>query len=149
MVENVFGIEPELFRIFGFWTAIVSLKMVAVVLMTIRYRFQKKIFVNPDDAPHIKGSKVADNDPDIARVRRCHLNDLENIPLWFIVTSLWLTTNPPVWLAGVLIRTFVISRIVHTLSYAVVSKQPHRAISFAIGLVVTTFQAISTLLYYY
>ncbi|XP_076276131.1 microsomal glutathione S-transferase 1-like [Lasioglossum baleicum] len=148
MAVNMFGIEPEVFRIFGFWASIVSLKMVAVVFMTIRHRFSKRIFMNPDDAPHMKGAKVSD-DPDIARVRRCHLNDLENIPLWFIVTFLWLTTNPSAWLAGILIRTFVISRIVHTLSYAVVSKQPHRAISFMTGLAVTIFQAISTLIYYF
>ncbi|XP_078049010.1 microsomal glutathione S-transferase 1 [Augochlora pura] len=148
MAVNMFGIEPELFRTFGFWTSAVCLKMVAVVLMTIRYRFQKKIFINSDDAAGMKGAKVLHNDPDIERVRRCHLNDMENIPLWFIVTSLWLTTGPPTWLATILIRTFVISRIVHTLSYAVWQKQPYRAISFLTGLAITIFQAISTLIYY-
>nr|XP_033323665.1 microsomal glutathione S-transferase 1-like [Megalopta genalis]XP_033323666.1 microsomal glutathione S-transferase 1-like [Megalopta genalis] len=149
MAGNMFGIEPELFRTFGFWSSVVCLKMVAVVLMTVRHRFQKKIFVNPDDTALMKGSKVLHNDPDIERVRRCHLNDLENIPLWFIVTSLWLTTGPPSWLATILIRTFVISRIVHTLSYAVWLRQPYRAISFLTGFFTTIFQAISTLIYYW
>ncbi|XP_076277172.1 microsomal glutathione S-transferase 1-like [Lasioglossum baleicum] len=147
MAVNMFGIEPEVFRIFSYWTAIVFFKMVAVIFMTIRYRFLKMIFLNPDDPPYVKGGKVTP-DPDIDRVRRCHLNDLENIPPWFIVTFLWLTTNPSAQLAGILIRTFVISRIVHTFSYAVVSKQPHRLVSYAVGLTVTVFQALCILIYY-
>ncbi|CAK9825849.1 Microsomal glutathione S-transferase 1 [Anthophora retusa] len=145
---NTSLIDPELLRNFAFWGSILCLKVVAVVVLIARLRFKKQVFVNPDDVEYIKKGKVVLNDPDIERVRRAHLNDLENIPLWFFVTFLWLTTGPAVWLAMILIRTFVLARIIHTLSYAVYPKQPYRAISFILGLVIIIFQAISTLLYY-
>ncbi|XP_054000123.1 microsomal glutathione S-transferase 1-like [Hylaeus anthracinus] len=142
-------INPELLKIFGFWGSILALKLVAMIPLTARYRFQKKIFANPEDVKAIlKNAKVAYNDPDIERVRRAHLNDLENIPIWYVVTLLWLTTGPSTWLAGILIRTFVLARITHTLVYAVVPQQPARAIAFFFGVGTTVYQAISTLIYY-
>lgn len=89
------------------------------------------------------------NDADIERARRAHTNDMENIPIWYIVTYLWLTTGPSVWLAGVLIRTFVVARIVHTIVYVVLSKQPHRALAYFVGLGVTLFEIFTTLVYYF
>ncbi|CAK9804852.1 Microsomal glutathione S-transferase 1 [Anthophora quadrimaculata] len=145
---NTSLVDPELLRTFAFWGSILCLKVVAVVALTGRLRFKKQIFINTDDVEYFKKGKVVYTDPDIERVRRAHLNDLENIPLWFFVTFLWLTTGPAVWLAAILIRTFVLARIIHTLSYAVYPKQPYRAISFFIGLVIIIYQAISTLLYY-
>lgn len=97
----------------------------------------------------MKGSKVISNDPDIERVRRAHLNDLENIPIWYAVTLFWLTTGPSTWLAALLIKTFVIARFVHTLAYAIAPQQPLRALSFFTGISITIYQAISTLTYYY
>lgn len=81
-------------------------------------------------------------------MRRAHLNDLENILPWFIITYLWLGTGPAPWLAKILIRTFVLARIGHTLSYAVFPQQPMRAITFFIGFGIVGFEAIKTLLYY-
>lgn len=104
--------------------------------------------MNPDDVAFTKNGTVANNDPDIERVRRAHLNDLENIPIWYIVTALWLTTGPSTWLAGILIKAFVFARITHTVAYAVCPMQPHRALSFFVGYSVTGYQAISTLLHY-
>ncbi|KZC04398.1 Microsomal glutathione S-transferase 1 [Dufourea novaeangliae] len=142
------SIDPDLFKIYGFWGSVLALKLVGMIPLIARYRFSKKIFVNPDDCDWIKGGKVLYNDPDIERVRRSHLNDLENIPIWYIVTLLWLTTEPSVWLASTLMKTFVLARIAHTLFYAVVLKQPHRLVSFFVGLFITIYQAISTLSYY-
>ncbi|KOC59381.1 Microsomal glutathione S-transferase 1 [Habropoda laboriosa] len=144
---NTSLIQPDLIKTFAFRGSILALKLVAVVGLTARYRMKKRIFINPDDAAFVKGAKIANNDPDIERVRRAHLNDLENIPLWFFVTFLWLTTGPAMWLATILIRTFVLARIVHTLAYAVVAL-PYRALSFFVGMGITIFQTISTLLYY-
>ncbi|XP_076676115.1 microsomal glutathione S-transferase 1 [Andrena cerasifolii] len=142
------AIDPELFKVFGFWGSILALKLLAMAPLTARYRFAKKIFINPDDLTFAKKGTVTNNDPDIERVRRAHLNDLENIPIWYIVTALWLTTGPSAWLAGILIKGFVFARITHTLVYAIYPMQPHRALGFFVGCSITAYQAISTLLYY-
>ncbi|XP_076760582.1 microsomal glutathione S-transferase 1 [Xylocopa sonorina] len=141
-------IEPELVKTFAFWGSVLALKLLVMAPLTARNRFKNKVFANPEDTATVKGSKVLYNDPDVERVRRAHLNDLENIPIWYIVTFMWLTTGPSVWLASTLMKTFVTSRIVHTVSYAIFPRQPHRALSFIIGTGVTVYQAVSTLLHY-
>ncbi|XP_050583459.1 microsomal glutathione S-transferase 1-like [Bombus affinis] len=141
-------VDPELFKIFAFWGSILALKLLAMAPLTARYRFKNLAFANIEDTKTLKGSKVNTNDPEVERVRRAHLNDLENILIWYIVTFAWLTTGPSTWLASMLIRAFVIARFVHTVAYAIFSKQPHRALAFFVGFGITAYQAFSTLLYY-
>ncbi|RLU15994.1 hypothetical protein DMN91_011752 [Ooceraea biroi] len=141
------AVNAELLKVFGFWGSVLVLKMLAMVPLTARQRFQKKIFANEDDTK-IVGGKVVYNDADVERVRRSHLNDLENIVPWFIITYLWLTTGPSYWMAKTLIQTFVLARIVHTFSYAVCPQQPMRAISFFVGFGTMGYEALTTLLYY-
>ncbi|KAL0102067.1 hypothetical protein PUN28_018544 [Cardiocondyla obscurior] len=140
-------INPEVLQVFGFWGSVLVLKLLAMVPLTARQRFRKNVFANDEDLRFAKG-KVIYNDPDVERVRRSHLNDLENILPWFLVTYLWIGTGPSPWLAKILIRTFVLARVTHTVSYVILPQQPTRAISFFVGLGITAFQAIRTLLYY-
>lgn len=141
-------VDPELFKMFAFWGSVLAVKLICMAGLTARMRFKNKVFANPEDAKTIKGSKVTYNDPDVERVRRAHLNDLENIPIWYIVTFLWLTTGPSAKIASILIRTFVLARIAHTVSYAIFPKQPHRALAYFMGLGITIYQTICTLVYY-
>lgn len=104
--------------------------------------------MNPEDAKQVPKATVSYNDPDVERVRRAHLNDLESIPIWLVVTLIWLTTNPSTWLAANLIRAFVFARIVHTFTYAIWPMQPFRAIAFFVGHSVTTFEVVTTLIAY-
>ena len=57
------------------------------------------------------------DDPDVERVRRAHLNDLENVVPFLLLTPLYLSTGPAPWLAANLIRGFAAARIVHTVGY--------------------------------
>ncbi|XP_046827302.1 microsomal glutathione S-transferase 1-like [Vespa velutina] len=141
------AINTEIMKVFGFWSSVLVLKMLAMVILTTRYRFTKKIFANSEDG-FSKKCKVVYDDPDIERVRRNHLNDLENVLPWFIITYIWLTTGPSIWLAGILIKTFVISRIIHTLVYAVFPQQPARFLSFFFGYCIMGYEAFASLLYY-
>lgn len=141
-------ISPALVNVFGFWGAVLGLKILAMSPLTGRYRFQKKIFANKEDTKFVPKGKVTYDDPDIERVRRCHLNDLENCLPWFIITYIYLGTGPSTWLASNLIRGFVLSRIGHTLSYAVYSTQPARAIFFFVGYAIMGYQAIVSLMHY-
>ena len=47
------------------------------------------MFANPEDAKDVPGSKVG-SDPDVERVRRAHLNDLENIPLFIAIAAVYM-----------------------------------------------------------
>ncbi|XP_011158662.1 microsomal glutathione S-transferase 1 [Solenopsis invicta] len=141
-------INPEVLKVFGFWGSILVLKVMAMAPLTARQRFRKRVFANQEDVSFNPKAKVTFDDPDVERVRRAHLNDLENVVPWFIVTYLWLGTGPAPWLAKTLIRTFVFSRVFHTISYAILPQQPTRVISFFVGFAITGFEALKTLMYY-
>lgn len=95
-------------------------------------------FANPEDAQS-KGLKVK-VDEDVERVRRAHLNDLENIPIFLIAASLYVLTNPAPALALNLFRAFTAARFAHTFVYAVyVVPQPARALSFFVGYGITGY----------
>ncbi|KAJ8664363.1 hypothetical protein QAD02_006025 [Eretmocerus hayati] len=140
--------DADLLKIFGFWTGILTLKLLAMSLLTARQRFRKKVFANHEDAMALRKARVAFDDEDVERVRRSHLNDLENILPWVAITYIYLGTAPSSFIAGILIRTFVLARVGHTLFYAIFPKQPFRALTFFTGFAVTAFEAASVVYYY-
>ncbi|XP_050421260.1 microsomal glutathione S-transferase 1-like [Adelges cooleyi] len=141
-----FKVDEQLFKTYVFYSAILVLKVLAMALLTARHRFAKKIFMNPEDRLD-RTSKVKFDDPDIERVRRAHLNDLENIPFFIIACFGYILTNPNVFLATNLIRLFVGARILHTIVYAVVVlPQPSRAVAWFAGYGTTIYMAVQTIL---
>ena len=75
-----------------------------------------------------KSAVVVLNDPDVERVRRNHLNDIENIVPFVLVGLLYVGTNPDRDTALWHFRIFFVSRVLHTLTYQV----NHLIISFNI-----------------
>jgi glutathione S-transferase len=81
----------------------------------------------------------------VERSRRIHRNDLENIPAFLASGLLFVAVNPSLWLAQVLMYTFVIVRLGHTLAYATGQRHEFRAILFSIGSLVVIAMAIYSL----
>ncbi len=71
---------------------------------------------NPEDVK-LLGGKVDFNDQDVERTRRAHLNDMENIYLFFSNASFYLMTEPDVGTATALFNTFTAARYLHTIFY--------------------------------
>ena len=67
---------------------------------------------NPEDAR--EGMEIKKDD-DVERVRRAHLNDLENIPPFLIGALMYVMSEPDVTVALWLIRVAVSARIIHTI----------------------------------
>jgi glutathione S-transferase len=67
---------------------------------------------NPEDAGPGKEIK---KDEDVERVRRAHLNDLENIPAFLIAALFYICSEPDPTVALWLIRVAVTARILHTI----------------------------------
>ena len=82
----------------------------------------------------VKNAKIAD-----IRWQRIVLNDLENIPLGLFVCLMSVISNGNVTANSVLILSFTISRIGHTIAYAY-CLQPYR--SYAWGIAVISVFAI-------
>ncbi len=72
--------------------------------------------MNPEDAKAGEG-KVDFKDDDVERVRRAHLNDMENIYLFCATSGFYLLTEPEVSTATNLIRVFTAARYLHTIAY--------------------------------
>ncbi|XP_054730219.1 microsomal glutathione S-transferase 1-like [Anastrepha obliqua] len=134
-------LENEVFTAYLFWSAILVLKMLFMSLLTGFTRFRTQTFVNPEDVIS-KKLKVKFDDPDVERVRRAHRNDLENILPFLAIGFLYVLINPNNGLAINLFRAVGISRIVHTIVYAiVVVPQPSRALAFFVALLATAYMA--------
>uniref|UniRef100_A0A8D8QM62 Microsomal glutathione S-transferase 1 n=1 Tax=Cacopsylla melanoneura TaxID=428564 RepID=A0A8D8QM62_9HEMI len=129
------------FQCYAFYAALLVLKMIVVAFMTVGTRVKKKVFVTPEDT-NLNGGVVAFDDPDVERMRRAHLNDLENIPTFLIICLLYIMTDPGTMLACWLIRIFTLARFLHTFVYTIyVLPQPSRAISFLTGVFIQIFMA--------
>ncbi|KAF7279798.1 microsomal glutathione S-transferase 1-like [Rhynchophorus ferrugineus] len=137
--------DNALLRIYFFYASLLGVKMLAMSVLTALQRFKTKTFANPEDC-HMHKVKVSHNES-VERVRRAHLNDLENIPIFLLISLGYLSTGPSYDLALYLFRAFALGRFLHTFVYAiVVIPQPARVLSWSVGYVVTIYMAVSTLI---
>lgn len=112
---------------------------------TARIRAARKIVVNPEDAGINGGARVADNDhPDVLRIKRAHINLLENAVPFFVIGLLYTFTSPGLMVAQVLFTTFVVVRLFHAVFY-LTAKQPFRTMSFAVGALVNLAMVVQVL----
>ncbi|XP_061389395.1 microsomal glutathione S-transferase 1 [Musca vetustissima] len=139
--------DNAVFKAYIFWSAVLVVKMMFMSLLTAMQRFRTKTFANPEDCMS-KKDKVTYDNPYVERVRRAHLNDMENIIPFFAAGFFYVMTNPSAFLAINLFRAVAIARIVHTLVYAVVVvPQPARAISFFVAFLATVYMAVQVIIY--
>lgn len=74
----------------------------------------QQAFENPEDIRNRENVEIK-KDEAVERVRRAHLNDLENIPAFLIAGLFFVCTEPNVDLALWLFRIAVLARIAHTI----------------------------------
>lgn len=133
---------------FMFYSGVLGLKMMAVTVLTARQRHRKKVFANEEDAK-TKHGIVKFDDPDVERVRRAHLNDLENIPAFWALGALYLTTDPDPALATNLFRVYAVGRVLHTIVYAVKPlPQPARGMAFGFPFLITIYMGFKVVQHY-
>lgn len=130
------------------YSAILALKLLFLSSLTPFVRISRGVFANPEDAKAFRG-KVKYDDPTVERTRRAHLNDLENIPAFWILGALYVTTGPAAAWATLLFRTYTISRIIHTIVYAIVPlPQPSRALAYFIPYFIMWYMGVQVVLFY-
>ncbi|XP_071499888.1 microsomal glutathione S-transferase 1-like [Diadema antillarum] len=142
--------ETKELAYFVTYAAIVLLKMVVMSPITGYNRMTRNVFANAEDAAaHMKvpDKKVTLNDPVVERVRRCHLNDLENIVPFFGLGLLYAlfsgaSTSTLLWHY----RIFTVSRLLHTIVYLNAIRQPARALCFFTGFAVNVSMGVQILM---
>ena len=81
----------------------------------------------------------------VDRSRRMHRNDLENIPAFWAAGLVFVTADPPVWLAVALFAGFVLARAAHAVAYATASSHETRATFYTIGSGIVIYLALHAL----
>ncbi|CAF4060648.1 unnamed protein product [Adineta steineri] len=131
-----YTLDNAVFRNFLFYAVASILKMMIMSPLTSRQRFEKNAFANPEDIP-LDERKTTRPDPDVERIRRNHLNDIENIVPFVLIGFCYIACNPNATLALWHFRIFFFSRLFHTFAYQIPIRQPSRALAFLVGFVVT------------
>lgn len=101
----------------------------------------KKTPLNPTPNP-----KQLEPDERVERIRRIHLNDLENLPFFLVAGFLFILTEPSLLLARVLLYGYVVSRLLHFAAYVTARTHDMRATLWTVGSLILIFITCWTLL---
>jgi uncharacterized MAPEG superfamily protein len=129
-------LSQPVFQAYALSVAVLVVTLYALGFNTAKVRAERKVVVNPEDVGINGGATVADNDhPDVLRIKRAHLNLLENATPFFAIGLLYSLTDPSLPFARCLFGVFVGVRVLHAAFY-LTAKQPFRTLSFVIGALV-------------
>jgi glutathione S-transferase len=113
-VIDALSFENEVLRGYITWGGLLLIKMLLMAFLTGVQRFRKGAYENPEDVRGRENVEIK-KDEDVERVRRAHLNDLENIPAFLLAGFFYVLSEPQVDLALWLFRVAVLARIGHTI----------------------------------
>ncbi len=75
----------------------------------------------------------------VDRIRRIHLNDLENLPFFLVAGFRFILTEPPLVLAQLLLYGYVASRLLHFGAYMTAQTHDTRATLWTVGSVILVY----------
>ncbi len=96
----------------------------------------KKTPFNPNPDP----KQLEPNDT-VDRIRRIHLNDLENIPFFLAAGFLYVLTEPSLLVARALLYGYVVTRLLHFVAYLTGRTHDTRAKLWTPGSLILIFMA--------
>ncbi len=120
------------FQTYAVCSAILAIKMLLTGNYTTAMRMRNKGFVNTEDAKAFGGKPSELEHPAVAHALRIQRNDLENIPLFFVIGLIFVLNGASAGAAWWYCWTFTIARLVHWVVY-INHMQPWRAICYFIG----------------
>lgn len=132
-------------RTYAITSTILGAHLLLIALWTGTVRVMRKEWVNKEDAEFNKARLTEVEHPDVARVKRAHVNAIENLIPFAIIAGLYVfMTAPSATAAAIYLWTFTAMRLLHTVFY-LAQKQPFRTITFAIGVLATFGMAFHVL----
>ena len=101
----------------------------------------RKTPLNPEPSPG-----QLEPDERVERIRRIHLNDLENLPFFLAAGFLYVLTEPALLAAQLLLYGYVVSRLLHFAAYLSAQTHDLRATLWTVGSVIVFYMTVRTLL---
>ncbi|MEQ1618863.1 MAG: MAPEG family protein [Terricaulis sp.] len=143
--------HDPLFATYAIAAALMILKTVSMSWLTVARMLQanggfrspedlKKTPLNPKPNP-----KQLEPEESVERIRRIHLNDLENIPFFLVAGLLFVLTEPPLLLAQGLLYGYVVSRLLHFSAYFTGQIHDLRATLWTVGSLILIFMTVWSL----
>ena len=137
-------ISQPVFVLYAECCAVLVVTMYALGFMTAKTRADRKKVINAEDVK-INGAEVVDVEHgDVQRIKRAHLNALENAVPFFVIGFIYTQTSPSMMVARIFFLTFVGLRLFHAMFY-LTAKQPFRTLSFAVGALVNLAMVVQVL----
>lgn len=146
------SLQNPLFATYLIAATLMILKAVSMSWLTVVRMMQAKGgFRSPEDLRKTPlnpepNAKQLEPDERVERIRRIHLNDLENLPFFLAAGFLYVLTGPPLLLAQALLYGYVVSRLLHFAAYATAQTHDLRATLWTIGSLILVFMTVRTLL---
>jgi glutathione S-transferase len=146
------NLQDPVFATYVIAATLMILKAVAMSWLTVfRMMSVKGGFRSPEDIKKTPlnpkpDPKQLEQNEYVERIRRIHLNDLENLPFFLVAGFLYVLTGPPLWLAQVLLYGYVVSRLLHFFAYFTVQTHDTRATLWTVGSLILIFITVRTLL---
>lgn len=145
------SLQNPVFATYVIAASIMILKAVAMSWLTVLRMMQEKGgFRSPEDLrktplnPEPDAKQLQPNER-VERIRRIHLNDLENLPFFLVAGLLFVLTDPSLLLARWLLYGYVVSRLLHFAAYFTAQTHDMRATLWTIGSLILVFMTCWTL----
>ena len=133
------------FQLYAFCSAVLIITLYGLAFWTAKIRGDRKSIINPEDFKVVSGGTVVEVEhPDVQRIKRAHINALENAVPFFVIGFIYTQTNPGLMMVRGLFFTFLAFRLFHALFY-LSAKQPFRTLSFALGGVINLVMVVQVL----
>ena len=146
------SLQNPVFATYVIAASIMILKAVAMSWLTVLRMMQvkggyrspedlRKTPLNPAPDP-----KQLEPNERVERIRRIHLNDLENLPFFLVAGLLFVLTDPSLLLTRWLMYGYVVSRLLHFAAYFTAQTHDMRATLWTVGSLILIFMACRTLI---
>ncbi len=146
------SLQDPVFATYVIAASIMILKAVAMSWLTVLRMMQEKGgYRSPEDLrktplnPAPDPKQLGPNER-VERIRRIHLNDLENLPFFLVAGLLFVLTNPSLLLTRWLMYGYVVSRLLHFAAYFTAQTHDMRATLWTVGSLILIFMACWTLI---
>jgi glutathione S-transferase len=144
---NKLNLHDPLFATYVVAASLMILKATSMSWLTVARMLQVNGgFRSPEDLkktpfnPNPNPKQLETNDA-VDRIRRIHLNDLENIPFFLAAGFLYILTEPSLLVARVLLYGYVVTRLLHFVAYLTGRTHDTRAKLWAPGSLILLFMA--------
>lgn len=123
----------SLLSIYALCVVVLFVKMLGISCYQGYYRISRLAFQNEEDARLVGREANAQELPQVTRAAKAWGNDLENIPLFFVLGGLCVALDTAANASAALFCLFTAARVVHTLCY-LKQWQPWRTLAYAVAL---------------